>query len=73
MKNAKKYSIKRAVIYDENISKSAEFNLNNEMIKEYGSDIDLINKTNRDFKVITKNNLKNIISSFKNYKYRQLN
>ncbi|HEB9342981.1 TPA: DNA-processing protein DprA [Campylobacter coli] len=73
MENAKKYSIKRAVIYDENISKSAEFNLNNEMIKEYGSDIDLINKTNRDFKVITKNNLKNIISSFKNYKYRQLN
>lgn len=73
MENAKKYSIKRAVIYDENISKNAEFNLNNKMIKENGDNIDFINKTNKDFKVITKNNLKNIISSFKNYKYKQLN
>lgn len=77
MGKAKDYGIKRAVMYDETIFDDEKFNLNRELIAMKMSIAKLdeqvimeFNKSDKskDFKIITKRNVKFIIGSLKSGK-----
>lgn len=81
MEKAKKYNIKRAVIYDEVFEKykDNECHLNRMFIDEYcrhnniKEAISMINKREKDFKVITLGNVKNIAQGMKKYCDKKFN
>lgn len=69
MAKAKEYGIRVAVMYDEKLYDSRQFNLNKDFINKHknGYDISEINKNIRNFKIITSQNAEFILNKFKEY------
>ncbi|MBR8461895.1 hypothetical protein KDE12_03390 [Campylobacter sp. faydin G-105] len=69
MQKAKEYGIKRAVMYDRNLSYTQEFNLNTELIEEEKQNLRIlkisdINRTSRNFKIFDDTNTKKLVYAF---------
>lgn len=66
MNKAREYGIRTAVMYEKEIFSHDQFNLNKEYMQ--GIDIEIINSTNKNFKVFTQENSELIFRKFKEYK-----